>query len=287
MKLWCLLALAGCDAVFGIEHTTALPRADAQKFDGIPDAPFACPPTGTAPKFSVFFRQVVPQGDCDHYTTGGGIAFATCGGSSDTSPFTVQQSAVDSSTMNPVTPSALDYAMLSPDGTELWYAHADALGNGVISVYVPDGANAWKASYDAFVVTGNSFITATTPMSVGSPRHALVSISGTIHELAEVSPQMWSDVAMYQLVPTPGIVDSPPQLSPDGLRVVFHGSNVGSPAEVGVFYADRASLSAPFNAAVLLEGPPVGAATPFMTGDCSRLYFSGLGSVFYVPEQLP
>jgi hypothetical protein len=274
-----LLALAGCNSIFGIERTKALPHSDAQQFDGQPDAPFACPPTGTAPKFSVYFKQVVPQGDCDHYTIGGGAAVATCLTSVEVTSAHLDESQADAPMMTDVVPN-VPYAMLSPDGLELWAVTT----TGVLSVYTPAGADTWQFSYDAFTI--GSFITATVPMPIGNPRRVLVSALGEIHELDELAPQVWQDFAQYQLLPTPGTVDSPPQISPDGLRVVFHGATGGATPVMGVYYADRANLSVPFNPAVLLVGPPEQAGTPFMTPDCSRIYFSGLGSVFYVPEEL-
>jgi hypothetical protein len=72
-----------------------------------------------------------------------------------------------------------------------------------------------------------------------------------------------------------------PMLTPDGLHVVFVGTD--SAAKSGMYYADRADTSARFSTGRLLVGVPVvdGAYVP---EDCSRIYLSGLGSVFYAPR---
>jgi len=82
---------------------------------------------------------------------------------------------------------------------------------------------------------------------------------------------------------------SAPNLSPDGLRLVFSATVMVSQSSVtGVMYASRDSVTTPFTYGemVFLQGPPAEAETPFLTEDCSRVYFSGLESVFYVTEQL-
>ena len=65
-----VLLLGACDRALGIKAT--------QLWDATPpDAPFACPPIGTTPRFSPGIHQL-PQ-SCDHYvTTPGGLAMARC-----------------------------------------------------------------------------------------------------------------------------------------------------------------------------------------------------------------
>ena len=68
----------------------------------------------------------------------------------------------------------------------------------------------------------------------------------------------------------------------DGLRLVFVGQGVDTNF-AQTFYADRAQLADPFVQAVPLASAPV-AYDPFLTTDCSRLYTSGLGSIFYARQ---
>jgi hypothetical protein len=75
-------------------------------------------------------------------------------------------------------------------------------------------------------------------------------------------------------------------LSPDGLRLVASGITIGPGSGVAaIVYAARASVNDPFSGAAPLEGTPSAGQTPFMTEDCGRLYFSGLGSVFYISQR--
>jgi hypothetical protein len=49
---------AGCNEVLGLSSTRAI---DAGFYDAQIDAPFACPPTGTTPRFSRLLHQAVVQ----------------------------------------------------------------------------------------------------------------------------------------------------------------------------------------------------------------------------------
>ena len=67
-----------------------------------------------------------------------------------------------------------------------------------------------------------------------------------------------------------------PNLSPDGLRLVLGSTTQQSK----VMYSDRPSVDMRFRQAVpLMDIPDV--PDPFLTEDCARVYFSGIGSVFY------
>ena len=48
-------------------------------------------------------------------------------------------------------------------------------------------------------------------------------------------------------------------------------------------YMDRASIDAPFSPPTVLATAPV-VYDPFLASDCSKLYTSGLGSIFYAPQ---
>jgi len=66
--------------------------------------------------------------------------------------------------------------------------------------------------------------------------------------------------------------------SADGLRAVFTGATTLPE----VRYAVRSRIDAPFEGSFPLTVPA--AMDAYLTEDCSRLYFSGLGSIFYVPQ---
>jgi hypothetical protein len=50
------------------------------------------------------------------------------------------------------------------------------------------------------------------------------------------------------------------------------------------FYADRAAITDRFGAPRVIDSAPM-ASDLFVTGDCSRLYFSAAGAVFYAQQQ--
>lgn len=287
-------ALAGCNQIFGLSGTHAAPVTDAQFFDGVPDAPFGCPVAGSGnlPAFNDRFIQLAPMDTCENYTTSlpaGNIAVATCAVPNDqTGTQQLLTSAIDGVTMNvaPMTPFWPD-GKLSPEGDELWVVRTGPSGsNGLLSVYVPDGSGGWKPGYDAFT-TPFAYSAPSTPMQKGlGTRRTLYSDTNGVHELDENPPGTWTEIpGRLYTIQTFGVGDihSVPQLSPDGLRVVFAGST--DTIHSSVYYADRADLSQPFGVAAPVVGPPSDGAYPFMTYDCSRVYFAGLSSIFYVVEQ--
>lgn len=287
MRWVAVIWLAGCNAVFGVHKTGP---ADAQLFDAIPDAPYACPPPGTTPSFSVYFRQVVPKGSCVGYTLSrtADLAFATCSKpSGDASMFQPSQGAVDSATLVDATlvPTAsLGQPKLAPDGDELWATTFDT--NGASLAGYSRSGTTWTHAFDVFRFVGQ--LDAGTPMRAGTTRRVLFHSGNAIHELDQVAPGSWTEinVGVYTLAYLQvDAIMSAPNVTPDGLRMVF-GARVGVlQPRLGVFYADRATLADPFGPAVRIDAVPDQAGTPFLTEDCSRLYFSGLRSVLYVPQQ--
>jgi hypothetical protein len=112
----------------------------------------------------------------------------------------------------------------------------------------------------------------------------MVEENWVVHELAidgtgstEILQYSAAMLGVYQ-------VNAAPNLSPDGLRMVFVGEIDAADTAGHVFYSDRPDLTSPFRSAELLQGvPPV--SDPFMSEDCSRLYFSAVQSVLYLPQR--
>ena len=54
----------------------------------------------------------------------------------------------------------------------------------------------------------------------------------------------------------------------------------------GIMYADRLDGSSQFGVAHFVDGAPLARSVdlryPFMTADCGRLYFTGLGQILYL-----
>jgi len=75
--------------------------------------------------------------------------------------------------------------------------------------------------------------------------------------------------------------DSWIDLSPDGLRMVVQAVPPDE-TDTAMYYLDRSSPSGSFNAPQRIDLPRVN--DPFITGDCTRVYYSGLQRVFYNPR---
>ncbi len=279
-------ALAGCNQIFGLKKT------QPALFDAPADAPFTCPMLGQglAPAFSDLFVQLIPEGTCENYTTSlpaANVAVATCMTAAEAQPTVTETGAIDAMALNvtPTVPFAAD-GKLSPEGDELWVGRTDPNANALLSVYTRSDTG-WLLAFDAYTVMGLPYASPSTPMKKGTPRRTLYSANGEVHELDESAPGQWMDTGMTLTPQALGIagIASVPQLSPDGLRIVFAGTGTGADAPSGVFYADRVDLSHPFGPAIRVTGPPAEAAYAFMTSDCSRMYFAGLGSILYVPQQ--
>ena len=67
-------------------------------------------------------------------------------------------------------------------------------------------------------------------------------------------------------------------MATDGLRIVFYARALDQ--AFYVMYSDRPTIDDRFRPADQITGVP-NVADPFLTEDCARIYFSGLGSVFY------
>jgi len=71
-------------------------------------------------------------------------------------------------------------------------------------------------------------------------------------------------------------------MTSDGLRaLVLGGTGDGT---VHMQYTDRAALDAPFRTATQVEGLFAQADDATLNDNCSRVYFTGLGSIFYVQQ---
>ena len=51
-----------------------------------------------------------------------------------------------------------------------------------------------------------------------------------------------------------------------------------------VAYVDRASMDEPFGTPVPIAGTVLTFERPYLTDDCARLYFAGLGEVLYLQQ---
>lgn len=280
-----LVALCGCNALFGLDQTVPL-TIDAHYFDAPPDAPFTCPAAGGTPQFSRLLHQI-PQRCGEYATSSTGRAIAMC----FEPTMQLAEGPLDD-TLTPIPefaksgPPNLDHARYAPEGDELIVRRwDDGSVSGRILVYRRnDGA--WTYDHDIKLPNNqaiDSFVRFGSPSRAPNRRLLVrnttsdfdeieIDATGASTKIKTITP------ASIGLTNLAGIV---PNLSADGLRMVVYGA---SSTMSGMFYTDRASLADSFRAATLLDDVP-GAGDPFLSEDCSRLYFSAIGSVFWVQQR--
>lgn len=266
-----VVAVCGCNQALGLHQTKEL-DAHVSFFDAPTDAPFTCPPTGTAPAFSPLFHQL-PITGCYDYTLSASadLAVAVCGS-------LLGAGAID---------QAMQHISLGVSVNELWGPRLDPEGDQLFAysaipqefrVYTQT-AGTWTRSADLAISATYGAISVPTRRP---NRRVMVTMGSDIHELVETGDNVWTDEFTHTLAELSLPQIAPVYLSPDGLRLLAPGMSTGNP----VLYADRAAVGGPFNTAVPLAGVP----TPllggvFMTEDCSRIYLYGLDTLFYVQRQ--
>ena len=270
------LALSACNQTLGLHDVTLQ--------DAIPiDAPFACVPIGTTPRFSPVIHELIDQ-DCDDYLQlSSGLAMGTCyfSGDADGSVSEGQgDSPLDRSSLVNMPKSTYRTPRPSPDGDLMLVTHAITTNVTFLRVeqHHREGA-AWV--YDTTPTFNAAFPQvgelARTP--AGSLRVALVELS---------SMEEWEYTTTWTLEATYtagdlGLDDvTYASLSEDGLRMLVTGT---APGRVNrqVFYTDRPDGAARFRPAEMLDNVPA-SSTPYLSADCARIYISGLDAVFYVQQ---
>lgn len=275
--LWLLALCCGCNEVFGLRQTIAI---DAQQFDAPADAPYACPPPGAQPMFAALLYQVIAQ-NCISYTTSATTnrAAAYCL-DIDAIADGVIDGVPEKTVMTPE--GNFDWPRLTPEGDEMWVRRRD--GTGKIAVYGYTSEHQWTWIRDlALASTGVDDIITTPSRRVDGVRHFLhyAFSERTLYEYTDDGATQ-TFVRAYDATALGIYFVQFPNLDADGLRLVFVGQGVDTNF-AQTFYADRAQLADPFVAALPLTTAPV-AYDPFLTADCSRLYTSGLGSIFYARQ---
>lgn len=169
------------------------------------------------------------------------------------------------------TDATLPKAWLAPGGDELvvhQYHGQPAIHR--LNLYRRAGVT-W--TFATTISESAMFITAGVP-SAGPERRLIESSLQGYRELAERGG-VWVEVhrgPWAELLST-GNVGDHLNLSADGLRMTFTENN-------NVQYTDRPSLEVPFRVSVRLAS--VGHAySAHMVDNCGKIYFTGLGSVFY------
>ena len=80
-------------------------------------------------------------------------------------------------------------------------------------------------------------------------------------------------------------------LSADGLRMTLVAVPINNGAQLHLYFTDRATLAGTFRTVDTMPGAPdVGTdltSLAVLADDCTKLYMSGLGSIFYAEEIVP
>lgn len=273
---WLVLG-CGCNQVFGLRESVP---TDARQFDAPIDAPYACPPPGAQPAFGALLRQSIAK-NCISYTTSttANRAAAYCL-DIDAIADGVIDGVPERATLTP--PGAFDWPRLTPEGDELWVRRRD--GSGTFAIYRHAGEHQWTWVRDlALASTGvDDIITAPSRRVDGMRRFLHYAFSErTLYEYSDDGSTP-TFLRVYDATALGVYFAQFPNLDADGLRLVFVGQAVDATL-AQTFFADRARLDDPFVTATPLATAPV-AYDPFLSADCSRLYTSGLGSIFYAQQ---
>jgi hypothetical protein len=259
---WWLAGVCSCNWMYGLDETRL---QDAQ---GI-DAPAVCT-TNTALQFARQARQAVLQ-DCRDYTFVGDRAVAHCG---YVYTGAIAEGPVDGTLVNvtiaPTEPEAtIHRPRLMPDG-ELLVSQRFVDGHELVSVY-ERAASGWGWSRDLPFTLGADD-RAGVP-SRGPARQLFITRRSFLEVAVEGQDNQWTITALPFTAFGVSKVHTAIHLSADGTRAVFAGDGA-------IHYAVRKSVDVPFSGAYRLELPDV--PDPFLAADCSRIYFSGLESIFFV-----
>jgi hypothetical protein len=288
MRYALLIAVAGCNQVYGLDATT--PRDGAP-----PDAPPGCPATGTLPVFrttpravdiempaSAYMLDVSARQALGYVAPAGFQAAQLVRGPADTEDLEV---------MKVEPPSAIirfDAPRLAPEGDEMLVRSYSMQGAPQVERYRLDGSTATLAStlvFDVALPDGNFHVSA--PTARGSaPRRMMLSrkMGATLFELVETGVDTWSTTQMYLFAELGVTSIVLPHVSADGLRLVTRAS--ASSGENLVLYFDRPDVSSRFQ----LRGEIyklIGNGfmdSPYLTEDCTRLYFYAYPGVHYVAQ---
>ncbi|MDB4956243.1 MAG: hypothetical protein JWO36_3812 [Myxococcales bacterium] len=266
-----VLALAACNQVFGLAQTV---EHDGGQYDAPLDAPFSCPPIGgPPPRFAPLLHQIVVQ-DCLSYSiTSGGRAIALCvfNGSYHVAegprdePLIEIPEIVGSPTTTLLTPR------LSPGGDMIVVNSAGVQSS--ILVYSRIGGS-WQPLANAPFVTTTAAFLSTFERGPTGDRLFVVTIAALEEWAYEGST--WRKL-LTESVQELGVDTNTLQVATDGLRAIV-------PTTSSLYFTDRPDQAAKFRPAVPINDIPA-FQDVFMTDDCARLYFTGLGSIFYMQHE--
>ncbi|MGE5183869.1 MAG: hypothetical protein ACM31C_17485 [Acidobacteriota bacterium] len=285
MRWGLLVTLCACDSIFGLQPTKQ-GGLDAKFFDAPADAPFTCPPLGTTPFFQTQPQQAVFDSCVAFQTTAdGSLALAACTGQLAMGPV--------SGPLAPVADLAMygtfvhQNASLSPEGDQVLVSEPVS-GTQINWIrYLAAGGGHWTRG-DTLVWPSpiTSSVYGVSQPTLGPTRHMMALDNGGYLDevIDDGTPNLQlarrygqGDLGVYNY--------RGPSLAPDGLRLVIYATRPDGQGHVlqSLWYSDRPSIDVDFRAFEPILAVVV--TDPFLRVDCGRLYFSGIGSIWYVQPQ--
>jgi hypothetical protein len=287
MRWGLLVALSGCNQIFGLQETKLIDAAGA----GV-DAPFECPPIGMTPKYTGTLQLWLNR-NCNGYTISErGRAAAYCRDSG----YAELGAVGDALSVAPGLPRygdndmLWDQARLAPENDEIMFRRDLAVANpppDAVQIWIyREVAGTWTHT-STFPVTGQYNLSVSTTSR--GPDRRLMMLEDAAKALRELgnTGAGWVDLQRVYSLADLGGFDSiyGAMLSYDGRRMTFWGVKQGP--GTGFYYTDRSSLADRFRVATLLEGLPADTNSDlYMTDDCGRAYVSR-GNAMYYAQQLP
>ena len=276
-----LIVLAsGCDLVFGLDARDAGPDAEGTGGPeaGAPDAPHA-PCVFTADRFVVPAYWWVPSADLQTAVrySDNGVEYGSKEGMS-----AVQlgpQDYVPATVGPPPTHIQLEHPALSADGNQLVVRMERASGGYDIGI----GDRFQKQFSQPQVVSVQDEAGVAIPLSIQhhpsaptatTPRRMLLTSASSLDELVETTGE-WKRSQQYTPFKLNISSVGTGNLSADGLSLVFEGIPAAG-AQSRIYYMKRTSLDDPFTTPLELYNPVL-SGNPYVSNDCSSLFFTGGG----------
>lgn len=275
-------ALGACNQVFDLGSTTPI---DAGQYDAPADAPFACPPLGTAPRFSPRLHQVFFQ-ICNQYSISAtGRAAAMCQGPDGQAA--IFEGPVDQPLALapgiPPTAAGLDttWVVIGADGEQLVVGYYDEnASESALRVYRRGAGGVWTRGPDLPPGVEGGIVTA--PTLPPNPR-VIYRPFGTadLSEWEQQPDQTWLRVATHPRAGFGPVELGHIWMDPEGRRLIIE-LDATKPTHHDV-WTDRAEPGQPFRTPEPLVAPHT--SDVYVTADCGRVYVAGLGGILYAQRE--
>lgn len=291
LRAW-LLVLCGCSRILGLGDVRQRDEIDAQKFDARPPNP-TCPAVGAGvPRFGDTLHQVGDIGEYKDYVE-----------ATDHSAMVLLDDHAGMLTLYTAPPNGdlalaslnvgtftIQDARYAGDGGFAVMTGIETINNSVqldVIAIAPDATGAWTrlGTLPMMPSASNRMATPT----IGPVRHLVyfdldpnTANTPTLYELAG-DATTWTPKGSYP-ISTIGLT----QLygistTPDGLALV--GSGYAAAGGFITFYTDRPTLEDHFGPVRVLPDVPTDAiVTPYLTANCSELYFGALDRMLYLQQ---